>query len=117
MDTTALRTSLRSLADKTRDDASDRLDSLRAFINEGSWALATAASEAAPDALTPDQTRDLQEALADVLTDALHKPLTDLEREAEEAEQEAADSYGDWRFEQTRDFPGPCWPNSAMEPR
>lgn len=115
MHPTALRTSLRSLADKIRDDASDRLESLRAFINEASWELATAAREAAPGELTPDAVRDLQESLADVLTDALHKPLTELEREAEEAEQEAADSYGDWRFEQIRDFPGPCWPSSAME--
>ena len=103
MDTTTLRQSLRSLADKTREQATDKLQSIRGFINAASWEVATAARDAVEGDLEPDQVRDLQESIADMLTQGLWKVTTDLEQQAEEADESALGSYADYRNDIARE--------------
>lgn len=103
MEPAILRTQLRTLADKYRDDATDKLAALKSFINEAAWAVATATRDAAPDGLADSKVRDLQEYVAIGIADELHDQLTALEQEAEEADDTAAGSYADHAYDNRRD--------------
>ncbi|MFA6134696.1 MAG: hypothetical protein WC869_11840 [Phycisphaerae bacterium] len=103
MEPTILQSTLRTLADKYRDDATDKLAALKSFINEAAWAVATATRDVAPDGLEPAAVRDLQEYVAEQIGEKLFGQMQGLERAEAEADDDAANSYGDHVNDQRRD--------------